>query len=233
MAYMYAPNQVPTEYPYSTSKLKRDNPGVSFPKTIPPSLLLEYNVYPVVDEKPAFNNKTQKLVMDDISTFPFTEGLFYTQYTVTDLTEEEFNLRQPSDDRISQTASTKLLKTQFEQITVPLAEVNDFASLYPSFRVGEAVVIGNRRKYEEEVWECLQAHTTQLDWLPPDVPALWKRVFDPDVIQDWVQPTGAQDAYDIGEQVLWVGKVWESTITANTTVPGENTEHGYWVEVTA
>jgi hypothetical protein len=47
----------------------------------------------------------------------------------------------------------------------------------------------------------------------------------------WIKPTGAHDAYQIGDRVTHVEKNWESTINANTTEPGTLTEWGYWVEI--
>jgi hypothetical protein len=96
------------------------------------------------------------------------------------------------------------------------------------------VEIGALRQYSGDLYECVQAHTTQADWTPDVTPALSTIKSAPGVIPVWVQPTGAQDSYDIGTQVQWPegGTVWESTIDANTTVPGENLANGYWVEVT-
>lgn len=37
---------------------------------------------------------------------------------------------------------------------------------------------------------------------------------------DWVQPTGAHDAYEAGERVSYNGKVWVSVIEANVWAPG-------------
>ena len=39
------------------------------------------------------------------------------------------------------------------------------------------------------------------------------------VVPEWVQPTGGHDAYGLGDQVLFEGQVWESTIPANTYSP--------------
>lgn len=87
------------------------------------------------------------------------------------------------------------------------------------------------RLYEDELYKCVQAHTTQSDWTPDITPALWAIKSAPGVIAVWVQPTGAHDAYAIGDKVQWPdgGNLWESTIAANTTEPGTLLEHGYWV----
>lgn len=42
------------------------------------------------------------------------------------------------------------------------------------WKPGEAVKVGDRRYYNGEWYVCLQAHTTQADWTPDVVPALWQ-----------------------------------------------------------
>jgi hypothetical protein len=39
-------------------------------------------------------------------------------------------------------------------------------------------------------------------------------------LPQWVQPTGAHDAYALGAQVTHNGKDWESTVDANVWEPG-------------
>ena len=46
---------------------------------------------------------------------------------------------------------------------------------------------------------------------------------------EWVQPTGAHDAYALGDKVTWNGKTWESTVDANVWEPGVSG----WREVAA
>jgi len=43
----------------------------------------------------------------------------------------------------------------------------------------EAVSVGDVRQYGGLEYSCLQAHTTQEDWTPPSVPALWALVTQP------------------------------------------------------
>ena len=58
-----------------------------------------------------------------------------------------------------------------------------------------------------------------VEGLTPNLtPALWVKVSTG--IEEWVQPTGAHDAYQMGAQVLYNGEVWESTINANVWAPG-------------
>jgi len=67
----------------------------------------------------------------------------------------------------------------------------------------------------------VQAHRSQADWTPDKTPALWTPVLEtkgaaPD---PFVQPTGAADAYSVGDRVTFQGAVWESTMDANVWSP--------------
>ena len=74
--------------------------------------------------------------------------------------------------------------------------------------------------YGETVYQCIQAHMSQEGWEPPNVPSLWKEYQDPSVIPEWVQPTGAADAYAKGDKVKHNDKTWVSVMDANVWEPG-------------
>jgi len=110
-------------------------------------------------------------------------------------------------------------------------EIQAVVSLFLAWADGQTVSAGDLRQYQDQLYQCIQDHTTQADWTPDITPALWTIKSAPGIIPAWVQPTGAQDAYDIGDQVTHIEKTWVSGIDANTTVPGENTAFNYWTEV--
>ena len=92
--------------------------------------------------------------------------------------------------------------------------------VWDAWAIGESYYIGDIRTYDGKLYECIQSHTSQEGWEPPNVPALWERVQDPSYIPEWVQPTGAHDAYSIGDKVRHNEKTWVSIINANTYEPG-------------
>ena len=104
-------------------------------------------------------------------------------------------------------------------------ELNDSMDLYDNWEVGESVSVGNVRRYNGKLYKVIQAHATQADWTPDIVPALWVVYTPPatedgeEIIPDFKQPTGAHDAYKIGDKVTFEGKVYESLINANTWSP--------------
>lgn len=92
--------------------------------------------------------------------------------------------------------------------------------MYPEWEVDISYAAGERIKYNSKLYRCVQAHTSQIGWEPPVTPALWVRTVPDGDIPDWVQPTGAQDAYNTGDKVKHNGSTWVSDVDANVWEPG-------------
>lgn len=102
---------------------------------------------------------------------------------------------------------------------------------YPEWAAGVSYKVGDRRRYDGKLYRCIQAHTSQAGWEPLSVPALWVRTSHDGEIPEWVQPTGAHDAYALGDKVKHNGKVWQSLIDANIWEPGTAGTETLWTEV--
>ena len=74
-------------------------------------------------------------------------------------------------------------------------------------------------QYDGSLYRVIQPHTSQADWTPDKVPALFTRV-SIEEYPDWVQPTGAHDAYSKGDKVAHSGKHWQSDVDGNVWEPG-------------
>ena len=103
-------------------------------------------------------------------------------------------------------------------------ELNDqlalkYSTMYPVWAVGISVAKDSRYQYNGKLYKCIQAHTTQADWTPDATPALWVKV-SLDEWPEWIQPTGAHDAYAKGDKVTHNSKKWTSDVDANTWEPG-------------
>ena len=92
-------------------------------------------------------------------------------------------------------------------------------AIYPLFKAGIAVNIGERyRDANGDLYKVVQAHTTQADWQPSATPALFVKVS----LDEWplfVQPTGAHDAYNIGDKVAFEENHYVSLINENVWSP--------------
>ena len=87
-------------------------------------------------------------------------------------------------------------------------------------RLGEDVVAGDEVTHLGVTYEVLQPHRLQACWVPGEVPALYKAKADPgDEWPEWVQPTGAHDAYKKGDMVTYKGEHYISLIDNNSWSP--------------
>ena len=104
----------------------------------------------------------------------------------------------------------------------------EIASVYDDWKIGKSYEVGTFVKYGEngvgdpQLYKVVQAHTSQADWTPD----VTKSLFTPIGLTDegypvWSKPTGAHDAYNIGDTVEYNGTLYESTINGNIWSPDE------------
>ena len=94
---------------------------------------------------------------------------------------------------------------ELEQLKVALQTLN----IVPSFSCSNnweadtKYAVGDRRRHGGKVYKCLQAHTSQADWEPPAVPALWVvvNVSSPGTIDDPIQASRGME-YEYGKYYL-------------------------------
>lgn len=108
-------------------------------------------------------------------------------------------------------------------------EAMEVATVFPvwqnntAYKIDEMVTFGENEVGDPQLYRCVQAHTSQADWTPDVTPSLWSAIgLAPDMIPVWSQPTGAHDAYNIGDRVHYPTKddpVYESTIDGNIWSP--------------
>ena len=116
------------------------------------------------------------------------------------------------------------LRAKIEQASVSLPDEDamEAVELFPVWAAGVAYLVSERIRYDGKLFRCEQAHTSQEGWEPPNTQALWTQVAEPGEIPVWRQPTGAQDAYRLGDKVHDPdkdGPVYVSTIDYNTYSP--------------
>lgn len=118
-------------------------------------------------------------------------------------------------------AKAKQLRQLIENLAITLDDEAALTGveLFPAWAVGKAYAVSDRVQYNGVLYKCVQAHTSQVDWTPDATPALWI-VVSLEEWPEWVQPTGAHDAYAEGAKVSHGGKRWYSTIPANVYEPG-------------
>lgn len=145
--YVKITNGVPEKY--TLGLLRRDNPNVSFPKTIPEQTLLEYGVEPLNDTpQPSFNNVTQFLVEQ----LTESNGAWYRTWSIVD--------KSPED--VIPALTNRIASDRYEQESAGIvwtdAQENRWfidTSVESQNRLSSAVVtIQTGMRTENSVWKC-------------------------------------------------------------------------------
>ncbi len=95
---------------------------------------------------------------------------------------------------------------------------------YPEWEPDGTYTAGDRVRYSDGFYKCLQGHTAQADWNPAEAPSLWTAIIDASVVPIdgypvWQQPDST-NPYMIGDKVTYGESIWESTVDNNVWAPG-------------
>ena len=117
-------------------------------------------------------------------------------------------------------AKAMQLRQLIEQLAVTLDDETALTGveLFSAWTTGKAYAVGDRVQHGGALYKCVQVHTSQADWTPDATPALWV-IISVEEYPEWVQPTGAHDAYMTGDKVTFEGKRYTSVIDNNTWSP--------------
>lgn len=102
----------------------------------------------------------------------------------------------------------------------------EVVAVFDPWQIGKAYAVDDYLTYgingvgDPQLYKVAQNHTSQSDWTPDTVPALYTPVgLDEYGYPVWSQPTGAHDAYDKGDIVNYNGTLYRSTMDGNTYAP--------------
>jgi hypothetical protein len=104
---------------------------------------------------------------------------------------------------------------------LPDEQAANFPNLYGEL-VGDEqpVPAGQRRTFNGELYAAKVTLWDRPDQWPDQQPDLWRKITKTGEIENWVQPSGAHDAYPIGAKVTHNGATWESMVANNSWEPG-------------
>lgn len=107
-------------------------------------------------------------------------------------------------------------------------EAMEIASVYGLWEVGKSYSVDTILRYGEngvgdpQLYRVVQAHTSQLGWTPDETPSLYVAIgLNTDGYPVWSKPTGAHDAYNVGDIVDYNGILYKSLIDGNVYSPDE------------
>lgn len=110
---------------------------------------------------------------------------------------------------------------------------------YEDYKTDKTYQEGDKFTYKGKIYEVIQDHRSQTTWIPSETPALYKEFLDvkiqdekgneSQVVAEFKQPTGTNDAYNKGNRVSFEGKIYESKIDSNTFSPSSFPDG--WIEI--
>ena len=151
-------------------------------------------------------------------------SITYTDQDIAEIPLEEITEEEPTIEQVRDVLKDKILASSLTE-----EEVNVLCAAFPDWQQDMDVITDQMLSYSQKLYRVIQVHRTQADWTPDVTPALFVSAYPENIIADWVQPTGAQDAYNIGDKVRFDSKIYESKINANVTVPDGDTPYNrYW-----
>ena len=104
----------------------------------------------------------------------------------------------------------------------------EVATVFPKYEVGktykaeEMFTYGFNAVGDPQLYRLVSEHTSQADWTPNTTPALYTPIgLDKEGYPIWSRPTGAHDAYNIGDIVDYNDTLYKSLIDGNVYSPEE------------
>jgi len=140
--------------------------------------------------------------------------------------ENKNEASKPSNANKQKVKSQMQRAVQLFAMTLPEKTALEIPYVYDSWKKGRAYVIDEYLTYgtntvgDPQLYKVVQAHTSQEDWTPDITPALYTPIgLDNSGYPIWAQPTGAHDAYNIGDIVNYNGALYKSLIDGNVYSP--------------
>ena len=87
-----------------------------------------------------------------------------------------FTMRNPTDQAASICFEFGIEPIDVVIDNVKLVDVTSTGNFYPAWKAGTHYAVNDVVSYNGVSYKCIQAHTAQVDWAPPYVPALWSRL---------------------------------------------------------
>ena len=110
--------------------------------------------------------------------------------------------------------------------SLPDEQAMEIATVYPKYEADKTYSTGDFFTYgvnavgDPQLYKVVQGHTSQADWKPSETPSLYEPVgLNDNGYPVWSQPSGAHDAYNIGDIVDYNGTLYQSLIDGNAYSP--------------
>ena len=126
---------------------------------------------------------------------------------------------------VTQKAAAVMFRALAQTDVIKPVDALDNAVMFPVWAdgIGRRAEAGSYWRHGDKLYRVNagQGHNIQADWAPDKAASLFSLAANPaEEWPEWVQPTGAHNAYAKGAKVMYNGKRWVSTAKGNVWVPG-------------
>lgn len=136
----------------------------------------------------------------------------------------------PDPLQVTQKAATVMFRALAQTDVIAPTDALDNAGMFPLWAdcIGQRAEAGSYWRHGDKLYRVNigQGHTIQADWAPGTASALFSLAANPaEEWPEWIQPTGAHNAYAKGDKVTYQGDRWildaETSAYAPGVVPGQ------------
>lgn len=158
--------------------------------------------------------------------YKLVDGIL-TERSLEEIQEDIDAIPPPPPDPlvVTQKAATVMFRALAQTDVITATDALDNAGMFPLWAdcIGQRAEAGSYWRHADKLYRVNagQGHTIQDDWPPDQAASLFSLAADPaEEWPEWIQPTGAHNAYAKGAKVTHSGKRWVSTADRNTWEPG-------------
>ncbi len=143
--------------------------------------------------------------------------------TLKEYLDEQFGLVR-QETAPAQKAATVMFRALAQTDVITPADALDNSGMFPAWddNIGRRADPGSYWRHGGKLYRVNagKGHTIQADWAPGKAASLFSLTANPaDKWPEWIQPTGAHNAYKKGDKVTYKGKRYISKIEANVWAP--------------
>lgn len=167
------------------------------------------------------------LIMQGIYQYKLVDGVI-VERTAEEIAADIAAIPPPPPDplQVTQKAATVMFRALAQTDVIAPTDALDNALMFPVWAdcIGQMAEAGSYWRHGDKLYRVNagQGHAIQANWPPDQAASLFSLAANPaEEWPEWIQPTGAHNAYAMGAKVTHDGKRWISTADANTWVPGE------------
>lgn len=168
--------------------------------------------------------KDDAVPVDNITKFAYTDDDYEEVEEFVELDDSALHdIKMKSYDILALDAMKTAIRILVKKSGFSSQQLNDVAAIFDEWVSGRSYVKDDIVRYGGKLYKAFDTSKSD-DSNKPDISTvLWKLIADStsqNEVNEWKQPIGATDTYNVGDSVTYHGKTWTSIIDNNVWAPG-------------